>query len=274
MDVRQATAADLDAVVDLAGIVDPPSEGTDVDRDYYANIIEHGRLVVAEASGIVIGYSGAIPAGDLRHLADLFVHPDAHGRGVGRELLDAVWDEPVTLVPRQTFSSIHPSALPLYVRAGMQPQWPLLYVEGDPASVADTYLTVRDLDADEAADVERVWLGWDRIDQYRYWAARPGGRTFAVIEAETPVAVGCLSRSRSRYTLLHLAVVDRTLMTHALSAAATLATDSMLLAVAGPSHGVRFLVDAGWQVREHDIYCASEPDLVDPHRLIPHPGLL
>jgi hypothetical protein len=63
-------------------------------------------------------------------------------------------------------------------------------------------------------------------------------------------------------------------MTHSLSAAASLATDNLMVAVAGPSQGVRFLLDAAWRVREHDIYCASESELIDPHRLIPHPGLL
>ncbi|MFL6182793.1 MAG: GNAT family N-acetyltransferase, partial [Actinomycetes bacterium] len=127
MDVRMASVDDLDAVVDLAGIVDPPSDGVDVDRDYYSNILEHGRLSVADASGIVIGYCGAIPVGGTRHLSDLFVHPDAHARGIGGQLLEAVWDAPASEVPRHTFSSVHPSALPLYVLAGMRPLWPLLY---------------------------------------------------------------------------------------------------------------------------------------------------
>ena len=34
------------------------------------------------------------------------------------------------------------------------------------------------------------------------------------------------------------------------------------------------LVDAGWRVIEHDLYCASEPGLMDAERLLPHPGLL
>jgi hypothetical protein len=37
---------------------------------------------------------------------------------------------------------------------------------------------------------------------------------------------------------------------------------------------VPFLVEAGWNVVEHDLYCASETDLIAAERLIPHPGLL
>lgn len=274
MDVRLASTEDLDAVVDLADIVDPPSTGVDVDRDYYSNILEHGRLVVAEASGVVIGYGGAIPVAGTRHLTDLFVHPDGHGRGIGRELLNAVWDASINDAPRQTFSSRHPAALPLYIRAGMVPRWPLLFVEGDPAALPPTHLTLRDVEVEEASDVEEVWFGWNRNAQYRYWATRPGARVVVVLEGETPVAVGCLSRSRDRYTLLHMAVVDRSLMVDAICAVTTLATGAVLLAMAGHSAVVPLTIAAGWRVIDHDLYCASDPELFDPERLVPHPGLL
>jgi len=274
MDVRIASSDDLDAVVDLADIVDPPSSGVDVDRDYYSTILEHGRLVVAEASGVVIGYGGAIPVAGTRHLSDLFVHPDGHGRGIGRELLNAVWDSSVRDVPRQTFSSRHPAALPLYIRAGMVPRWSMLYLEGDPAALPPTHLTLRGLEAEEASEVEEVWFGWNRLAEYRYWASRPGARAVAVLEGETPVAVGCLTRSRARYTLLHLAVVDRSLMVDAICAVTTLAADAVLLAIAGHSAAVPVAVEAGWRLVDQDVYCASDPDLFDAERLIPHPGLL
>lgn len=274
MDVRIASADDLDAIVDLAEIVDPPSHGLDVDRDYYVTILELGRLVVAETSGLVIGYGGAIPVAGTRHLTDLFVHPDGHGRGIGRGLVNAVWDSSVHDVPRQTFSSRHPAALPLYIRAGMVPRWSMLYLEGDPAALPPTHLTLRDLEVEEASDVEEVWFGWGRLAEYRYWASRPGARTVAVLEGETPVAVGCLARSRARYTLLHLAVVDRSLMVGAICAVTTLVPDAVLLAIAGHSAAVPVAVEAGWRIVDHDVYCASDPELFDPERLIPHPGLL
>ena len=274
MDVRIATVDDLDAVVDLADIVDPPSHGMDVDRDYYATILEHGRLVVAETSDIVIGYGGAIPVAGMRHLTDLFVHPDGHGRGIGKELLNAVWDASIRDVPRQTFSSRHPAALPLYIRAGMSPRWPMLYLEGDPAALPPTHLTLRDVEPEEASDVEEVWFGWNRLAQYRYWATRPGARVVVALEGETPVAVGCLARSRVRYTLLHMAVVDRSLMVDAICAVTSLATDAVLLAIAGTALAVPATVEAGWRIVDHDVYCASDPELFDAERLVPHPGLL
>ena len=274
MDVRLASSDDLDAVVDLADFVDPPSHGMDVDRDYYASIVEQGRLTVAEASGIVIGYGGAIPVAGARHVTDLFVHPDAHGRGIGRGLLNAVWDADVADAPRQTFSSLHPSALPLYIRAGMLPRWELLYLEGDPSALPPTHLTTRDLAATDAASLEQAWLGWDRITQYTYWSTRPGARTIAVLDGATPVAVGCLSRSRTTFTLLHLSAIDRAVMVDALNAVAGLTPAELMIAAPGHSVVVSHVIAAGWRVVDRDIYCASEAELFDADRLLLHPGLL
>jgi hypothetical protein len=57
-------------------------------------------------------------------------------------------------------------------------------------------------------------------------------------------------------------------------AAARWCGDDVLVAVPGVNRSVPVLVDAGWRVVEHDLYCASEPGLMDPERLLPHPGLL
>ncbi|HEX5017940.1 MAG TPA: hypothetical protein VFX15_10200, partial [Actinomycetes bacterium] len=144
----------------------------------------------------------------------------------------------------------------------------------DPAALPPTLLTVRDVEAAEAARLEDEWIGWDRIDQYRFWSTRPGARTVAVIEGTTPVAVGCLSRSRTRFTLLHLATVEASYIRDAVRAVCALASGDTMLAAPGMSAVVPWLLDAGWRVREHDLYCASEPELFAAECLIPHPGLL
>lgn len=274
MDIRLASVDDLDAVVDIAGVVDPPDDGVEVDRDYYAHIIEHGRLPVAEASGIVVGYGGAIPIAGTWYLTDLFVHPDAHGRGLGRQLLDAVWAAPLADAPRHTSSSLHPSALPLYLRAGMHPLWPLLYAEGPSEALEPTHLVARATSAPEAARHEESWLGWDRTSDYMYWSSRPGAKTLAIHEGDDVVAVGVLARSRARHAVLHLSAVDPALTADALVTLARQVPGLVMTAVPGMSAAAPRLLKAGWRLIDNDLYCASEPDLVDPRQLIPHPGLL
>lgn len=274
MDIRKAGPVDLDAIIDIASIVDPPADGADVDVSYYEHLLQCGNVSLADASGIVLGYAATIEAGGTRHLSDLFLHVDARGGGIGRALLDAVWDADAGSVPRQTFASLHPAALPLYMRAGMVPRWPLLYLHGSSATLPSTPLTVRTIDASAAREHEREWLGWDRRREYGYWAHRQGARIFAVLDGDSTVAVGCTVRHRSAHTLGRLVGMDQSVMTEALAAAGRWCGDDLLLSAPGMNPVVPMLVGAGWRVVEHDLYCASEPNLVDADRLLPHPGLL
>ena len=82
--------------------------------------------------GGVVAFGSVLDTGLARMLADLFVEPGRLGQGLGRPLLTALFeDAPV----RATFASGDPRALPLYVRAGMTPLWPCLYVEGAAAQL-------------------------------------------------------------------------------------------------------------------------------------------
>jgi GNAT superfamily N-acetyltransferase len=269
-----AGADDLDAIVDIASIVDPPADGADLDVGYYEHLLRHGHVAVAEASDIVVGYAATVEVDGTRHLSDLFLHVDARGGGIGRALLDEVWDADAEDVPRQTFASLHPAALPLYTRAGMVPRWPLLYLHGSPATLPAAPLTVRLVGEALAAGHELEWLGWDRQVEYGYWAHRAGARTFAVLDGDAPIAVGCTVRHRSVHTLGRLVAVDSSVMREALAAASRWCGGDLLLSAPGTSPVVPMLVDAGWRVVEHDLYCASAPGLVDTERLLPHPGLL
>lgn len=274
MDIRAAAADDLDAIVDIASIVDPPADGADLDIGYYEHLLRHGHVTVAVASDIVVGYAATLEVGGSRHLSDLFLHVDVRGIGVGHALLDAVWDADARSAPRQTFASLHPAALPLYLRAGMVPRWPLLYLHGSTATLPATPLTTRRIDVAAAAGLEREWLGWDRRTEYDYWAHRPGACTFAVLDADSTIAVGCAVRHRSVHTLGRLVAVDSSVMAEATAAVGPLCGDDLLLSAPGTNPVVPMLVDAGWRVVEHDLYCASDPKMVDTDRLLPHPGLL
>ena len=94
--------------------------------------------------------------GAVAHLADMFVARDRLGQGIGRRLLEAA------LPPdgvRITFASHDPRALPLYVRAGLRPLAPLLYLQGTgvvgaavpPVRVGATEVADRDSGTDSPA---------------------------------------------------------------------------------------------------------------------------
>lgn len=277
--IRPATDDDLGSIrAILAGHEnDGPVVVADIVGPYMRYLISRGRTCVAEVDGEIVGFGSAADTGRSVHLADLFVHPDHLGRGLGRPLLAAVLDGDR---PRTTFASEDPRALPIYVRAGMTPLWPSLYVQGAAGllpRVGDG-LTARDASADELRDLELAWTGHDRTDDHRYWATMPGADTFTIHDDGAVVAFG---HARNRQ-LVTTRVLDRLVIHPAADpAAATIAAmaraagaGDVLVCLLGPHPALRPLLDAGFHVVDRDQFMASDRDLVDPERLVPSPGLL
>ncbi|MEP7114452.1 MAG: GNAT family N-acetyltransferase [Ilumatobacteraceae bacterium] len=88
---------------------------------------QRARLLVADLDGRVVAFGGVVEIDGVSMLTDLFVAADARGAGIGTRLLVELFDGSSR---RMTFSSKDPSALAAYQRAGMAPQWRLLYLRG------------------------------------------------------------------------------------------------------------------------------------------------
>ena len=235
----------------------------------------HGRLFVAVRHGRVIGFAGARDVGGHRLLSDLFVDPEVHGGGVGRVLLATVLDG---AEGRYTFSSSDPRAMPIYVRAGMRPRWPLLYVHGPAPEMAAELATdaaeVERADADAVAAVEQSVTGVDRAVEHRYWARRPGA-TAAVVRIDG-AAVGAVSFVvRGAETRIeHLALagdVDAGPVVAAIGAFAGAPTVRAF--VPGPQPLLEWLLHRRFMVDDFDTFMSSDPDAVPSTLAVVHPGL-
>ena len=277
--IRPATDDDLASIrAILAGHDnDGPVVVADIVGPYMRYLISRGRTFVAQIGAEIVGFGAAADTGRSLHLADLFVHPDHLGRGLGRPLLGAVLDADR---PRTTFASEDPRALPIYVRAGMTPLWPSLYVQGAGPRLPRTAdgLAAEGASADELRALELAWTGHDRPDDHRYWASMPGADTFTIRDGDSVVAFG---HARNRQ-IVATRVLDR-LVIHpdadpvatTLAALARAARDGdVLVCLLGPHRALRLLLDAGFHVVDRDQFMASDRDLVDPERLVPSPGLL
>lgn len=123
-----------------------------------------GRSVVAERDGRVEGFAAALVRGDDWFLSSLFVRPGTQGRGLGTQLLEAVWGD--GRARRRTITdAFQPVSNALYGRRGLIPATPLLTFDGAPRDVrADAEEAAADLAAiDEAA------YGFDRSADHAYW---------------------------------------------------------------------------------------------------------
>ena len=103
--VREATPADdddIEAIARAHGFEDDADSA--IDDRYRRFVAAHGRLVVAQDAGKVVGFGGAIDADGVRLVTDLFLLASHQGRGLGGAMLDALVGDAER---RMTFSSGH-----------------------------------------------------------------------------------------------------------------------------------------------------------------------
>jgi len=110
----------------------------------------------------VVGFASAWTRGDDWFLASLFIRARAQGRGVGPQLLDAVWGDASRR--RTVTDAIQPVSNVLYGRRGLVPVTPLLTFTGTPSLDASAEEAPADLAAIDAAA-----YGFDRAVDHRYW---------------------------------------------------------------------------------------------------------
>lgn len=281
--VRAAGEADVAAIGAITTATGQHDDWAGANPAYVEHLLAHGRVVVAELDGDVVGFGavqqiGAGPAA-VSMLCDLFVDPAVHGRGCGRAILTELWATPGR---RMTFSSLHSHAVPLYTSFGLDPWWPLLYLKGFTARLpASIGLTVRSAAPEAVAASELVWTGADRTADHQAWAARPAGESILVSRAadDDVVAAGAVINRGQDRGIVHLAaapgIEDAVAAAVVLQSLTHLADEPRQLShvcLPAPHPAVRALLAAGWRFDEFDLFMASDPDLLDPRRVVPSPG--
>ena len=293
--VRDATDADLDAIIDIAKATGQQEDWTTVYPAYVRHLIAHGRLLVGVTEAKldrhrVIGFGGTRQIGEggraVSMLTDLFVDPAAHGAGAGRAILDVLWGDQARKI---TFSSLHSNALPLYTSFGVDAWWPLLYLSGEVTRLRrPAGWSVERAEPTEVAALEQAWTQVDRTADHQMWAARPHGIGMIASLGGQPIAAGTGDSGGAESGISHL-VMNRSGANAAYPAAgqARLAADAVIAVLSwleppgdrvdvclpAPHPAVRPLLTAGWKVSEFDLYMASEPGFIDPLTSVPSPAL-
>ena len=242
--------------------------------DYLDRELDNGRLAAGFADGDVVGFGATFARGGLIHLADLFVLPEHQSSGLGRTLLTRLL--PVD-APRVTFASSDPRAVALYIRQGMRPVCPLLYLRGPlaalpgpgairpagPARTGPGAAAARArLDADASGGRRDADLAW--------YAALPGvttvhtGTGYAMVrDTRDGVQVGPAGGQTTRHC------ADAVLAALARHRAAGTAT----LCLFGPNPLLPVLLEAGFTIADMDVFLSSGADPLALDRYLPHPDL-
>ncbi|MEU8196768.1 GNAT family N-acetyltransferase [Microbispora amethystogenes] len=293
--VRTATERDvpgLRAVADhfrLLGRWPERPDFLDAERDF-------GTLVVGEVDGTIAGFGATLPRGRVTHLGDLFVLPDHQSSGAGRMILARLLPSGA---PMMTFASADLRALALYVRRGMRPRCPLLYLSRPPQSARAPQsarpaesgraararnetlagvalarpesdpLTPGARDVDAAAALDARISGGERIATLGWFAGLPGvtvraaasGYAFVRVAGDSAV-IGPAGGDTPQDCVE--AVLE--------AADACSGAGSVEIAVPGTHPLLSLLLDAGWRIDDMDTLMTSE-DLLRLDCYIPHPDL-
>ena len=199
MKVRPADAGDVPALAAILAANDEPMDWPDLPGlgwPYLEHLVRRARTAVTVLDDIVVGFGGSVPVGrdDVRFVTDLFVDPLRQSRGAGRALLSSVLEG---AAGRMTFSSSDERALGLYIRAGMRPWWPLLYVEIAAAALDDASPGLETVAAsvEETARISHAWTGIDPTADFEHYASLPEASGFLVRDAASVAAVGWARRA-------------------------------------------------------------------------------
>jgi GNAT superfamily N-acetyltransferase len=280
--IRPATLDDvaaMRAVMAANGEDGPIAVGrSDANGPYLRHLVRHHRALVTEEAGALVAFGIVVDTGVSIQLADLYVLPEYAGRGHGRALLGALFGD----APRRTtFSSADPRALPIYVRAGMMPLWPILFVEGPAELLPEPphELRVRDATAAESAALELAWTGVDRAADHALWANETASPDpFVVDDRSGPVATGYgrarqVSDARALGRMLVRPAADP--VGPVVAGLARVARGgTVITGLPGPNPALRTLLELGFRIVDRAQFMASHDDLVDPVRLLPNPGML
>lgn len=283
MNVRGARAGDVPAMAGILASNGEPMDWPDLPQlgwPYLEHLVARARTSVAVVDDDIVGFGGSVPVGreDVRFVTDLFVDPTRQSRGAGRALLASILDG---AAGRMTFSSTDERALALYIRAGMRPWWPLLYLEIPAGALGDAAAAVETgpADVEETTRWSTAWSGVGRTIDFEHYASLPEAAGFVVRDAGAVAAVGWARRERKRSDgrwLDHASIApDADPVRTALAVLhAAAAAERLVTAVPGPHPVLAALLERGGRIAGRDQFCATDPALLDPVRVLPNPGFL
>jgi GNAT superfamily N-acetyltransferase len=252
---RPAEAADVNGVAAVALACGQPATDSGADAAYFSHLRAHGRVEVAtDDAGEVVGFGASrTVGGDTHVLTDLFISTAFQGRGIGRAILERLWSAGTDAW--LTFSSQDPRALPLYLRFGMRPRWPLLYLTGAIGGIDADGLLVDRVSGAEAAAAEKTLTGVDRSTDYDYWLHRDDAAGLMIRDGHGVVAVGAATHS----SIAHLVCASETRAADALLAALAASGEGpMCVALPGPHPAVPRLLARGFTIDDYDISMSSD----------------
>lgn len=174
----------------------------EVSADFW-HIYKTGTMYVAEEDKRVLAFAASITRDGKTFLTHLYVHPDRQSEHLGKQLLQFVLSADKDQI-RFTVSSTDLRAQSLYIRLGMQPQWPnyLMGTSGPlAASSLQTEIECQEGDADDPQFIEwdSIASGRRRPEDIAYWVGEQQAIPLWFRRRDKTVGYGYVSLNTSSF---------------------------------------------------------------------------
>lgn len=248
----------------------------------YPHILRTGKMVVAEQDGRILGYAGAIIRDRVTFLTDLFVRPELQSGQIGKRLLQLALPQDDLI--HCTVSSTDMRALSLYVRAGMQPQWPFFVLRLE--KPAQAVFPNSDIEIGEADRDDPELVRWDarvsgrsRQADLQFWVDEERGEPVWFRRGGQVVGYGYIRLDAGSLWYPHTCMIgplgveraeDATACVLAAVKRALQQTDVIRIAVPGPHPCLAILLEKGFLITCVDTFVsAAKTPFFDAERYIP-----
>jgi GNAT superfamily N-acetyltransferase len=290
--LRPARISDAAAMYEVWYRAEPEPDKPSLSRDawrlgYFEHVVTNGGVLVATDRNRLVGFAALLERSGVVYLSDLFVNPASQSSGIGRRFLTEILAGRTGVIC--TLSSTDPRALPLYVRAGMRPAWPNLWLLADSNALAQPeHEGVR---VEEADPGNGDLIGWDaelsgrvRPMDHGYWRTVEAGTPLWLVRDDQRIGYGYV-RLRNPLALWNpyaatvgpvgvQAHADAVPSVAALVSWAAQRSAKLRVALPGPHPAFRMLLEAGFRVVDQDIFLSTDPALIDPERYVTAGDLL
>jgi len=134
------------------------------------------KSVCAWAGDKLVGYASALVRGRQWYLAQLFVHPRYQAKGVGRKMLEQVWQDSPGMTHSLCTFAFNMQAVSIYSKFGMAPLCDLPWLYADPEKLKPLKSTgLKIIDSHTRSDIK--WLneleskirGYAHPQEWRLW---------------------------------------------------------------------------------------------------------
>jgi len=163
----------------------PDFPSVEIATQLATNFIAHPSIfgVAADDGGQLLGSNFLVEYDMIRGVGPITVDATAQGRGIGRQLMQAVLDRGRDAVGiRLVQDAFNTRSISLYASLGFDAKEPLLLMQGRPTNKPDPGFTVRPLSAQDLDDCTAICAAVHNID--RSGELRDALQTFAPLGVE------------------------------------------------------------------------------------------